>query len=271
MHINSISFIGAGNIASAIITGLITQGYEAKKIIAARRNTEKLSQLQQQYGIKTTNDNLIAAHAADMIVFAVKPQQFDRVCQQLRTIVKKQKPLIVSVVAGKTIAGMHQHLGAEAAIVRCMANTPAQIGYSATAAFANRFITAQQQQQVDAMLNAIGTTVWLKREAALDVVTALAGSGPAYYFYIMDAFINAATQQGLDADVAKVLAEQTALGAAKMAQSTHDTLTTLRQQIASPGGTTAQGIKVLQDHHVDNILAAVIAKATQRATELARI
>lgn len=270
MHNKTISFIGAGNMAKAMINGLIIKDYETKNIIASRRCPEKLSQLQQQYNIKTTTNNLIAADGADILVLAVKPQQLEAVCQQLKAMVKKQQPLILSVVTGKTIATIEQYLGTrELTIVRCVSNTPVQIGYGVTAAFAK--IPTSSRQPFNKILNAMGRTVWLEQEAALDTVTALAGSGPAYYFYIIDAFINAAIKQGLSPEVAKILAEQTALGAAKMVQATNDSLAILQRQIASPGGTTEQGVKVLQNHHVDKILTEVIAKATQRATELAQM
>ena len=270
MRDNVISFIGAGNMASAMINGLITKGYGPKNIIASRRCLDRLSQLQQQYHVEITTDNLIAADGADIVVLAVKPQQLEDVCQQLKTIVQKQQPLILSVVTGKNIATIEQYLGTrKLTIVRCVLNTPVQIGCGITAAFAK--IPTSARQPFNEILNTIGKTVWLEQEAALDTVTALAGSGPAYYFYIIDAFINAAIKQGLNPNVAKILAEQTALGAAKMVQATDNSLAMLQQKVTSPGGTTEQGIKVLKNHHVDKILAEVIAKAKQRATELAEI
>ncbi len=267
---SNIVFIGAGNMAASIISGLITKGYPRKQIIASNPSNEKLVVLQQKYGIQTTNDNLTAAAQADILVLAIKPQILDTVCKELRCFFRQHKPLILSIIAGKTTNYIAEQLQQrELPIVRCMPNTPALIGYGITAAFANHYVNHQQRQQTINILDAIGTSLWLDNENQLNDVTAVSGSGPAYFFYFMEALIEAAIAQGLPAATAKKLVEQTALGAAKMAKTTEQSLQELRQQVTSPGGTTEQGLNVLQENHLNEILMNTVSAAKKRAIELA--
>ena len=269
---NNISFIGAGNMASSIIGGLITNGYPAKQITAANPSEDKLVKLQQQYGIHITTDNITAAEQADILVLAVKPQLLNQVCPPLHTIVQQRKPLILSVLAGKTLSILAEQLATKnLPIVRCMPNTPAMLGCGVTAVVANEYTTTAQKTIVTQLLQTIGTVIWLEQEAQINPVSAISGSGPAYFFYMMEGLIKAGIAQGLDQAMVQTLVEQTALGTAKMALANNETLTTLRHQVTSPKGSTEQGIKVLQDNNLDEILIDVVAAATKRANELAKV
>jgi len=270
MQMKTISFIGAGNMANSIIRGLLAHHYDPNHIYATNRNIEKLTTLQQQCGIHVTTNNIEAAQQADILVLAVKPQDLAAVCAQLQAIIGTNMPLILSLITGKTIATLEAQLQSKhLPIVRCVPNTPAALGYGITAGFVNAYVSEVQKENISMIFNAIGSSVWLDDETQLNAVTAVSGCGPAYFFYLMENFIKAAIAQGLPESIAKSLVKQTALGAAKMALASPEPLSVLRRHVASPGGSTEQGIKVLQQHHIAQILQEVIDAANKRATELA--
>ena len=272
MSNNHISFIGAGNMASSIIGGLVTNGYPADQITAANPSEGKLLDLQQHYGIHITTDNITATEQADILVLAVKPQLLNQVCAPLQNTVQQYKPLILSILAGKTLATLAEQLATKSlAIVRCMPNTPTMLGCGVTAAIANPHTTAAQKETITQLLQTIGIVIWLEQESQINPVGAISGCGPAYFFYIMEGLVKAGIAQGLDEAMVKTLVEQTALGATKMALASSESLATLRHQVTSPKGSTEQGIKVLQDNDLDKILADVVAAASKRAAELAKV
>ena len=265
------AFIGAGNMAHSLIGGLIADGFSAEKIWASNPVAELLNKLQKQFSIHTTLDNTQAVKEADVVIFAVKPQILKIVAQELAEFIQEKKPLVISIAAGVREKDLQNWLGDHIAIVRCMPNTPALVGAGASALFANMFVSVEQKSIAESILRAVGMTVWLDNEKLLDTVTALSGSGPAYFFLIMEALEIAAVKLGLPADTAHLLTLQTALGAARMALENNQSLAELRQQVTSPGGTTECGIQVLENNHIRKILTETIQAASNRSVELAEI
>ncbi len=267
MNSDTIAFIGAGNMASCLIGGLITNGYASEKIWVSDPNPDKLLRLQQQFQLQITDDNQQAAEAADIIVLAVKPKVMPAVCKALVNVDKKT--LMISIAAGVREETIQAWFGHAAAIVRCMPNTPALVGCGATALHANDLVSATQKDQAESILRSVGVTVWLDHEAQLDTVTALSGSGPAYFLTLMAALQQAAIDQGLPHDTAKLLTLQTALGTAEIAMRTQTDCNLLRQQVTSPGGTTEAAMNILHDGKVEELFAAALLAAKNRAQAIA--
>lgn len=270
MQNNIISFIGAGNMAHSLIHGLVADGFSAKNIWASNPVPAPLDDL-KPLSIHVTHDNLEAAKHADVLIFCVKPQILTTVATELAEIIQQKKPLVISIAAGVRESDLRHWLGGEAAIVRCMPNTPALVSCGATALYANPHVTVEQKNLAESILRAVGITVWLENEKLLDAVTALSGSGPAYFFLIMEALENAATELGLPRNVARLLTLQTALGSARMALESSQPLEKLRQQVTSPGGTTERALQVLEQEQLPKILANAVKAANQRADELATL
>lgn len=264
-----IAFIGAGNMGSSLIGGLIHHGHSPETIIATDTSQEKLDHLAEQFGIQTTTDNQEAATKADVLIFAVKPQIFKNVATPLAKAVADKKPLVMSIAAGIRVAHIEEWLGANTAVVRTMPNTPALIGIGATALFANDYVTDEQHQLADEIMCAVGIAVWVEDESALDIVTALSGSGPAYFFLVMEAMQEAAESLGLDKEAARILTEQTALGSAGMAIEHPIPLSELRKNVTSPGGTTEKGVSVLEKNKLKDIFKQTLIAAKTRSEELA--
>ncbi len=267
----NIAFIGSGHMAASLIGGLVNKDYPPQHIWASDPNPEKLQALQQRFGIQVATDNYQAVANADIVVFAIKPQVFAALAQELASTLQQCNPLVISIAAGINIAHIEQWLGKQLAIIRCMPNTPAMIGYGATGMYANQQVTLAQKQQAQHILAAVGLALWLEQESMLDIVTAVSGSGPAYFFLILEAIVDAAQALGLPAEIAQALAVQTALGSAKMANQAHSDLKVLRQQVTSPGGTTEQAIKVLEAGGIRELLAQALAAAKKRSVELATL
>lgn len=266
----TITFIGAGNMGSSIVAGLIANQYPASQIWATDLNLEKLAELKEKYGIHTTEHNETAVAAADIIILAVKPQILQPVSLAIKNLVEAKIPLVISIAAGVTLSQLGNWLGKNIPIVRCMPNTPALLRCGATALYANDKVTSAQRELATMILNAVGITTWVKEEALLNVVTALSGSGPAYFFLMMDILQQAAVEEGLPSDIARLLVAQTALGSAKMVLETSESLTQLRQNVTSPGGTTAAALKVLESSQIDQHFKQALVAAIKRAEELAQ-
>ena len=215
MRYPTITFIGAGNMASSLIAGLIADGYPNDRIWATNRSQEKLQTLQQRFNVHVSQDNEQGAAQAEIVVLAVKPQDAALALTNLAVIIQKNKPLLISIMMGITICTINQNLGFKATVIRCMPNTPALVGCGATALYASDTVSSEQKEIAEAILRAVGLTVWLKEERLLNVVTALSGSGPAYFFLMMEALQEAAIKLGLQANEARLLTLQTALGAAR--------------------------------------------------------
>ncbi len=264
----TIAFIGGGNMARSLIGGLIADGCQPQDIWVADPDPLRLNILHQQFGVSTTTDNREAAHQAHVIVLAVKPQVMETVTQSLADTVQQRQPLMISIAAGVREPDIRRWLGGEVAVVRTMPNTPALVRSAATALFANRWVSDSQRQLAESILRAVGLTLWVHDERQLDAVTALSGSGPAYFFLVMEVLTKAGQQMGLSAEDAELLTLQTALGAAKMALESDEKAALLRQRVTSPGGTTERAIQVLQQSDLEGLFVAALTAAWQRAQEL---
>ena len=263
-----IAFIGAGNMASALIGGLIADGTAKDSIIASDPNTDQRSHLHDSYGICTVDNNAEAISDADVVVLAVKPQLLQQVCNELSSHLKDKHCLIVSIAAGIHCSTMSKWLNSDLPIVRCMPNTPAMLQVGATGLYATDNVSNEQRDQAERILRAVGITLWVNEEADIDSVTAVSGSGPAYYFLMMEAMQAAAEKLGLPAETAKLLTLQTALGAARMALESQDDPATLRQKVTSPGGTTEQAILSFEENGLRDIFEQAMTAARDRSISL---
>ncbi len=268
MKTKSIGFIGGGNMASSLMSGLIASGYAPQQIWVSDTNVAVLQAHALRLQVHTREDNLAVADAADVLVLAVKPQALREVCRQLAETVRRKQCLVVSIAAGVTQASLARWLGDGAAVVRCMPNTPALVLTGATALHANGHVIAEQKTVAENILRAVGLTLWVDDEGQLDVVTAISGSGPAYYFLLMEAMEKAAGQMGMDAQTARLLILQTALGAAKIALESAETPETLRERVTSPGGTTQQAIETFRQNGFVELVARAMLAARDRSIEM---
>ena len=261
----SIGFIGAGNMASSLINGLVAKGFRKDSIFASDIDSSKLKQLQRDSGIQLASNQEIA-DAVDVLVLAVKPQVMQAVCEDFS--LGENRPLIVSVAAGITLGKLADWLGSDIAIVRCMPNTPALIGKGASGLFANTNTSEDQKSVATELMDAVGLSVWVDSEAAIDAVTAVSGSGPAYYFLFMEAMQEAAQELGLQPEVARSLCLQTALGACELAASSADDAAELRRKVTSPGGTTEQAILSFEQSGLRGVVDDAVLAARRRSIEL---
>lgn len=264
-----LAFIGAGNMAQAIIGGLLAQGYPAERIWGTGRDLVKLTDLRQRLGINISSDNNAAVAAAEVVVLAVKPQLMQAVAKGLAEQVRRCRPLVISIAAGISAQSLESWLGGQVALVRCMPNTPSLVQTGASGLYANARVTAQQRTQVEQMLAAVGIALWVEREELIDVVTAVSGSGPAYYFMLMEAMIAAGEAQGLDRDLSTQLTLQTALGAAKMALASDASPAELRRRVTSPNGTTEQAVLRFQQGGLAELVAEAMAACADRGRVMA--
>lgn len=265
-----IAFIGGGNMARSIVGGLVCDQDGADRIWISDPSPDQLSTLSAQFpGVHTTGDNNEAVQSADLVVFAVKPQVMREVALDLQPAVQSRRPLIVSIAAGIRTRDLDRWLGDGLPIVRCMPNTPALVRSGATGLYANAAVNASQRDQAEAVMRAVGLTLWFDDENSLDAVTALSGSGPAYFFLVMEAMEQAGIQLGLSAEAARLLTLETAFGAAKLALESEDGAATLRQRVTSKGGTTERALTVLEEGGLQDLFERALRAAAQRASELA--
>ena len=264
----TIAFIGAGNMSRAIFGGMLKNGYPAERIIATGRDLDKLADL-AQLGIKISTDNARAIAESSVVVLALKPQLMQSVISPLASVAQQHQPLIISVAAGINASSIEQWLGGNLAVVRCMPNTPALVQLGASALWANQAVSDLQKQLAQQIIANTGLTVWVDTQQQLDVVTALSGSGPAYFFLLMEAMIDAATKQGLSREVAEQLALQTASGAAAIAQQSDVQPAELRRRVTSPKGTTEQAILSFQAAGFAEIIELGMQANINRSKELA--
>ncbi|MBU6199738.1 MAG: pyrroline-5-carboxylate reductase [Xanthomonadaceae bacterium] len=264
----AIAFIGGGNMARSLIGGLIRNGTPAAAIAVAEPNPDLRAALTQDFAVATHQDNDAATKSADVLVLAVKPQVMKTVCAGLRGIAQVRQPLIVSIAAGIRVSQLDAWLGGNLAIVRCMPNTPALIGTGAAGLCPNPACTAAQRELAQSILSAAGLAVWINDEAQMDTVTALSGSGPAYFFLLTEALIDAAVAQGLPRETARELATQTCLGAGRMLREDGATPADLRRRVTSPNGTTQAALDSFAADGFGQIVARAITAATRRGIEL---
>jgi pyrroline-5-carboxylate reductase len=269
MNNTTLAFIGGGNMASSLVGGLIADGWDPASIRVADTSAQQLERLSQRFPVTTTTDNRAAIAQADVIVLAVKPQSMQAVAQQLADDINQQQALVISIAAGIRASTLRTWLGADTAIVRTMPNTPAMVQSGATALFANPAVNEEQRSIAESILRAVGVAIWVDDEALMDAVTALSGSGPAYFFLFMEALQKAGCELGLPARTAHLLTLQTAFGAAKMALESTEDAATLRRRVTSPGGTTERAISVLQDGGFEALVSKALQSAAARSRELA--
>ncbi len=270
---SNICFIGGGNMATSLIGGLIAQGHPADSISVSDPNESQRSQLEQQFSINTFADCGSAMADADIVVLAVKPQVMKDVALNVASAIAAdaKQPLFVSIAAGINLFSLQSWLGKDQAIVRCMPNTPSLIQLGASGLFANEHTSIVQKNLAETVLKAAGIVQWVQSEAQIDAVTAVSGSGPAYYFLLMEAMIDAGVELGLSRDTASELTIQTALGAAQMAKESDVDTAELRRRVTSPGGTTEQAINTFEGAHLRDIVKAALNAANRRSGELAEL
>ncbi|WP_432381821.1 pyrroline-5-carboxylate reductase [Duganella sp. P38] len=265
----NIAFIGGGNMAAALIAGLANKLTAGAHLHVVDPNAQALARLQQQYGVTTAAAADARVAAADAIVLAVKPQSMREVAAQLLPFIDTaRKPLIVSIAAGIRGADLSRWLGGYGAIVRCMPNTPALIGKGITGMVAMPGVDAAQREAADAILRAVGPTVWLDDEGKIDAVTAVSGSGPAYVFYFIEAMQQAAEEMGLSAEQGRQLALATFTGAAQLAQQSSEPVALLRERVTSKGGTTYAALTSMEADGVKAAIIAAMRAAAARGKEL---
>lgn len=256
--------------ARALIGGLLRQGWPPAQLVVSEPGMAARQALAADFGVQVEVDNLQAVNAAEVVVLAVKPQVLAQVCGQLQPALSGSAPLVISIAAGITTGSLRALLGPAVRIARCMPNTPALVGQGISGLYADADVSSAERELVQTLLGAVGDTVWIEREALLDAVTAVSGSGPAYFFALMEALIEGAVAQGLPPAVARQLVLKTALGAASLAVASDDPPELLRQRVTSPGGTTAAGLEALAQHGLHAAAVAAVAAATRRGVELSQ-
>jgi len=266
-----IAFIGGGNMASALIAGLAGTLTAGANIHVADPNADALARLHAQFGVTTAPAADAAVAAADVIVLAVKPQSMRDVAAQLAPLLAAQhgrQPLLLSIAAGIRAADLSRWLGGYGAIVRCMPNTPSLIGMGIAGLVAAGGVTPAQRDAADAIMRAVGATVWLDDEAQIDPVTALSGSGPAYVFYFIEAMEQAAVEMGLDAAQGKQLALATFAGAAQLAAQSDEAVSVLRERVTSKGGTTYAALTSMEHSGVKAAIVTAVKAACARGKQM---
>lgn len=262
----NISFIGGGNMAAALISGLAGKVTEAANLHVVDLNPDALQNLQQRFGVSSASEIDAAIGRSEVIVLAVKPQQMKEVVAKLRPHVTSQ--LVLSIAAGIRAADLARWLGGYSAIVRCMPNTPALIGQGITGMFASAGVSARQRETADVILRAVGSTVWLDDESKIDAVTALSGSGPAYVFYFIEAMQQAAQELGLTPQQGVELAKATFVGAAQLASQSAEPVSLLRERVTSKGGTTYAALSSMEASGVKASIIDAIKAAAERGRQL---
>ncbi|WP_045728014.1 pyrroline-5-carboxylate reductase [Xanthomonas sp. GPE 39] len=264
----NIAFIGGGNMARSLIAGLIRQGVDPQRLRVAEPVAALREALVADYAVRAWDTATAAVDGADVWIFAVKPQVLRSVCSEVAALALAQRPLLVSIAAGITTNQLDRWLGGGHALIRAMPNTPALLGAGVSGLFANARTSAPQRAHVEQLLAAAGVTVWVEDEALIDAVTAVSGSGPAYVFLLAEAMEAAGIAQGLPADSARTLVQQTLLGAARMLTESGEAPSVLRQRVTSPNGTTQAAIETFQTGGFEALTATAIAAAAERGRAL---
>jgi len=267
MKNTTLAFIGCGNMARSLIGGLVADGWDPARIHVADADPDQLERISRTFPVLTYTQNIAAAVHADVVVLAIKPQITALVARELAETIARQQPLVISIAAGIRESALRSWLGEQTAIVRSMPNTPAMVQSGAAALYANPAVTETQRSIAESILRAVGLALWIEDEALMDAVTALSGSGPAYFFLFMEALQAAGCELGLPPQTARLLTLQTAFGAAKMALESSEDAATLRRRVTSPGGTTESAVAVLEE----NGFADLVTKALQAAAARSRV
>jgi pyrroline-5-carboxylate reductase len=264
------AFIGGGNMGGALIRGLIARGLPPQSITVGEAVQARRIQLADELGVLVTADNREAVTGADIVVLAVKPQDMAATTQRLADVFAQRHPLVLSIAAGIRVADIVGWCGPGVPVVRAMPNRPALNGAGASAMYTTAGLSAAHRKLAEDVLGAVGTTVWVGEEALLDVVTALSGSGPAYFFLFAELMTEAAVKLGLERESAQELAIQTLYGSGLMARQSDGDLARLRAEVTSKGGTTEAALRAFDGANLRSIVAAALAAATDRGREMAR-
>lgn len=266
-----VGFVGGGNMARALVGGLMASGYPHGNVLIAEPSADRRSILTPGLpGVTITASNAVVARQADCLVLAVKPQVMREVCLELAETVQAGRPLVISVAAGTHSRDIDRWLGGDVAVVRVMPNQPALLLKGASGLYANDRTTAEQRDRATEIISAVGSVVHVPDEASLDAVTAISGTGPAYFYLLIDALIRAAEEFGLDPQAAHKLVMDTAEGSAALAAVSGESMEEMIAHVRSPGGTTAAAFEVFDAKDVRGIFAAAFAAARDRAVELAK-
>jgi pyrroline-5-carboxylate reductase len=263
-----IAFIGGGNMARSLIGGLLRAGMTPDRLRVGEPSAALATALQHDFGVAASADNLSAVDGASAWVLSVKPQVLKAVCGSLREPAQQHKPLVISIAAGIRAEQIDTWLGGGLAVVRCMPNTPALIGAGASGLFANAAVSPQQRVLAESILTAAGIAAWIGDESLMDTITALSGSGPAYFFLLVEALEDAAVAQGMPRPAARALTVQTCLGAGRMLSEGGAAPAELRERVTSPNGTTQAALDSFAADGFADIVARAVAMATQRGREL---
>ncbi|MEE8320318.1 MAG: pyrroline-5-carboxylate reductase [Gammaproteobacteria bacterium] len=269
MEDTRIAVIGCGNMGYSLIGGLIANGHPRQCLYGIDIDSEARDRLARQFDIAVFATGSESINQADVIVLAVKPQTMQSAANSLSDILGGRNCLIVSIAAGIRLSVLAAWLGEGAAIVRVMPNTPALIQAGASALYANTNVTPAQRNTAEAIMRSVGLAIWLDDETMMDAVTALSGSGPAYFFLVMEVMEKAALSLGMTQQQARLLTLETAFGAAKMALHSSCDAATLRSQVTSPGGTTERALNVLLEGNIETLFKSALEAARDRSAELA--
>ncbi|QSX32853.1 pyrroline-5-carboxylate reductase [Shewanella avicenniae] len=270
MTSNKICFIGAGNMSRSIISGLVNSGYQPELIEATNPSTPKLDALKADFAINTSSDNSAAAARADVIILSVKPQLMQQVCEAMSGVDFSNK-LIITIAAGIPAARYQDYFGQPIQLIRVMPNTPMQIGAGMSGLYAPANINDEQKAIAEVIVKTGGDAVWVDDEHGLNLVIALAGSSPAYFFLFVEGMVDAATQMGMDAEKARQLAQQAAFGAARMLiENPQLSAAQLRQNVTSKGGTTHEAVETFKQGDLPGLTAKAMANCIARAEEMAK-
>ncbi|WP_444936827.1 pyrroline-5-carboxylate reductase [Microbulbifer sp. JMSA004] len=261
---------GAGNMAGAVIGGLVASGYPADQITATGRDRDKLNAFAESHGVAISDDNIAAIVDADVIVLSVKPQVMRELCEGLKPHLVDCSPLIITFAAGIPLAAYHRWMGIHLPIVRAMPNTPALVQTGVTGLYADSKVTGEQKELAERIVDAVGISYWVEEERGIDQVIAVAGSAPAYFFQFMEAMIDAASAGGLARADAERLVLQTALGAAKLAVASDVDVAQLKRNVMSPGGTTERAVQRFEKGGLPQLVADAMRDCEERATEMAK-
>ena len=270
MKTHKIGFIGGGNMASSLLSGLIASGHAPEHLWVSDINQDTLNNLAQNLNINTSVNNEDVLNAVDVVVLAVKPQIMADVARRAAAFVQQRNTLIVSIAAGIKQSSLTEWLGEETAIVRCMPNTPALVLTGATALHANSNVSELQRDLAENILRSVGIALWVEDEDELDAVTAVSGSGPAYYFLLMEAMEKTALELGLSSEIARLLVQQTALGAAKIALESPESPEQLRKRVTSPNGTTQRAIETFTAGGFSELVSKALHAARDRSIEMSK-
>lgn len=263
-----LAFIGAGNMTTSIIAGLFIEN-EFGPVLLSDRNPDKLELLAHRYKTETAKSNIDAAQKADILVLAVKPQGLQTLCNEIKDIVQDRKPLIISVAAGVTAEAIERWLGGNLSVVRSMPNIPSRLQEGMTGLYANSQTSDEQRQTVETVFKAIGEYLWVDQEHDIHAITAVSGSGPAYFFMFMEAMHKSAQSLGLSSEAALKLVSQTALGAARMVKECDDSPETLKKSVMSPNGTTEQAIRSFEQDGLRTAVQQAMIACLKRSEAMA--